>query len=170
MTEADPEGPDSVWWEPDLASVFAGGSVEKLEASLRIVDKIAEVIGSDGLWNDGPEARNAYRMARYWIASGRLDLVLVALSLEGRTTSWPLSSQRWGSEPFNDLGFPKTGLISILLLRQAALHSANGGPDRRTPFPMQDIFLRALNWRGATSPPQTLSRHARYRRYQMLRR
>ena len=163
MTGANPEGSDKVWWEPDLASVFAGLSGEKLQASLGIVERIAQVVESDGIWNDGPETRNAYRLARYWIASGRWDLVLVVLSVEGRTKLWPSVSRRWGSEPFNDLGFPKTGLISILSLKQAALYRAHGGPDRWSPFPMQDAFLRASNWRSATSPPQNLNRHARLR-------
>ena len=171
MTGANRQGLDKVWWQPDLTSVFAGLSGEKLEASLGIVDRIVQVVQSDGLWNDGPETRNAYRMARYWIASGSWDLVLVALSLEGRTKLWPPSSKRWGSDPFNDLGFPKTGLISILSLKQAVLYSAHGGPDRLSPFPMQATFLKASNWRSATSLPQNLNRHARlsYSRHHMIK-
>ena len=163
MTGASSQGSDDVWWEPDIASAFAGLSGEKLDVSQRMVERIAQVIENDGLWNDGPETRNAYRTARYWIASGRWDLVLVILNAEGRTTLWPSVSRRWGSEPFNDLGFPKTGLISILSLKQAAIYRAQGGPDRWSPFPMQEAFLRASNWRSATSPPQNLSRHGRLR-------
>jgi hypothetical protein len=160
------------WWEPDLASVFDGLSGVKLEASLGMVARIAQVVESDGLWNGGPEARNAYRTARYWITSGRWDLVLVVLNAEGRTKLWPSLSKRWGGEPFNDLGFPKTGLISILSLRQAALYRTDGGPDRWIPFPMQEAFLRASNWRNATSPSQNLNRQARlrYSAYKRLRR
>lgn len=160
-TGPSPENPDRAWWEPDLASVFAGMSGEKLQASLRIVDRIAQVIETDGWWNDSTETRNAYRMARYWIASGKWDLVLVVLSLEGRTAAWPAHSVRWGREPFNDLGFPKTGLLSILSLKQAAIYAVHGGPDRWSPFPMQGTFLRASNWRSERSPTQNLGRHAR---------
>ena len=136
-----------IWWTSDLRSVFPPQSSKQLHGKLASIACIAEIIGADMGWNRDATSRAAYRMARYWLKSGKWDLILAALHCRGETARWPTSSRRWGSEPFNRFGYPHAGFLTIISLRQADLYRRNGGPSPAEPFPLQKLCRLSLTWR-----------------------
>jgi hypothetical protein len=141
---------DAIWWQTDLQSIFANYAGQRRQTSLEIVFVIADRLANDGAWNENPRQKSAYRMARYWIETGKWDLILVALHLSGQTATWPRVSARWGAEPFNPMGLPNTGLFSIVSLLKAAEYGRSGGPDPACPYPLRRTFLAARDWRSAS--------------------
>nr|WP_314257386.1 hypothetical protein [uncultured Devosia sp.] len=146
-----------IWWTTDLAAVFHPEEPDQLSGRLASIALISEIIAADAGWNRDNASRAAYRTARYWLKSGKWDLILAALHFSGDTSRWPTSSARWSPEPFNHFGFPNTGFLTIVSLRQADLYRRGGGPSTSAPFPLQKLDQLSRKWRDVVQTGTAMS-------------
>lgn len=142
----------SQWWAPSIEDVFAGAPTGRTQKYLRYLELISHVLKHDETWLSIPDGHRVYATARAWALDGRWDQLLLLLALSGKTEGWPEASRRWGSDPFNDYGLPRTGLFSIVSLCQAFAYRRAADPAAR-PFPVRQCFIRASAWRDEVNHP-----------------
>lgn len=149
-------GDHAQWWPETIDDVFCRlGDTDPADAHCHLA-AIEYVMRHDCSWLDGPGGRRSYDMAQRWARSGTWDQLLVLITLAGRTSDWPVSSARWGAEPFNRWGIPNTGLLNIATLAQASTYRQEG-VDSDNPFPIRQALRQARNWRRVMSDRPALA-------------